>query len=666
MIATHLQLTAIDFDARAQAIADLIDQNGLDDKVIDALEDLRAQWRTLSSGERAAAAGAARALADAQARVAGTHRRYDGPPDPDALLAHFGLDAFRPGQREAVQAALDRRDSLIVMPTGGGKSLCYQLPGIASDELTIVVSPLIALMADQYRRLALGGHPAAMIASGMEPGAATRAIAAVRDGDARIVLCSPERFASASFLAALERRRIGLFVVDEAHCLSEWGHDFRPDYLRLRGVIERLSSPAVMACTATATAQVADEIAARLGLRDPLVLRAGFDRPNLSFDVVALDGPGSQARKLALLAHVLGDPALRPAIVYCGTRRAVETVSEALVADGLRAVGYHAGMAPDERAAAQRRFMEGDAEIVVATNAFGMGVDKADVRTVIHWAIPTSVEAYYQEVGRGGRDGLPARAILLASRADLGRLITFIKGDAVTADEVLAFVRGLGDETVIDPLRDDRERICLGIAERARLCALEPAPGGRLRVTRLQAGRAGDVAAICRAAADRSWRSYRAIERYCSQTDECRRRLLLDHFGDDRRPAPLGRCCDVCDPDTVGLPDPAALAAPAARRRARRASGSAGHASEPAPPAEPAEADRPLFEALRSWRGEACDGKPAYTVAHNATLEAIAARRPQTLAELAAIRGVGPAFIERHGARVLEVVQDACHVTSST
>jgi RecQ family ATP-dependent DNA helicase len=651
MTGTDSQQIAFDFDTRAHAIVDRIDEHGLDHEVIGALEDLRAQWRTLSPGERTVAAGAARALADAQARVVGALRRYDGPSDPDALLAHFGLDAFRPGQREAVQAALDRRDSLIVMPTGGGKSLCYQLPGIASDELTIVVSPLIALMADQYRRLTLGGHPAAMIASGMEPGAAARAIEAVRDGDARIVLCSPERFASASFLAALERRRIGLFVVDEAHCLSEWGHDFRPDYLRLRGVIERLGSPAVMACTATATAQVADEIAGRLGLRDPLVLRAGFDRPNLSFDVVALDGTGSQARKQALLAHVLGDPALRPAIVYCGTRRAVETVSAALAADGQRVVAYHAGMPGEERAAAQRQFMDGEAEIVVATNAFGMGVDKADVRAVIHWAIPKSVEAYYQEVGRGGRDGLPARAILLASRADLGRLITFIKGDAVSADEVLGFVRGLGEETVIEALRDDRERVCLGIAERARLCALEPAPGGRLRVTRLQGGRAGDVAAICRAAADRSWRSYRAIERYCSQTDECRRRQLLDHFGDDRRPAPLGRCCDVCDPETIGLPDPATLGRPAGRRPAN---------------VELADTDRPLFEALRSWRGEACDGKPAYTVANNATLEAIAARRPRTEAELADIRGVGPAFIERHAARVLELVQDACHVTSST
>jgi ATP-dependent DNA helicase RecQ len=678
-------VSAIEFDTRAQTLVRRIDRGGLDDEIIGALEELRAQWRSLSAGERAVAAGAARALADAQARAVrapslfqpedveaelalrglaqidadvAPARRFDGPRNPDALLRHFGLDTFRPGQREAVQAALDGRDSLIVMPTGGGKSLCYQLPGIASDELTIVVSPLIALMADQYRRLTRGGHPAAMIASGMDPGAAARAIASIRDGEARIALCSPERFASSAFLAALQRRRIGLFVVDEAHCLSEWGHDFRPDYLRLRGVIERLGSPTVMACTATATEQVADEIAGRLALREPLVLRAGFDRPNLSFDVVALDGPGSQARKHALLSHALSDPELRPAIVYCGTRKAVEAVTDALAADGLRAVGYHAGMPADERAAAQHRFMEGDAEIVVATNAFGMGVDKADVRAVVHWAIPTSVEAYYQEVGRGGRDGRPARAILLASRSDLGRLITFIKGDAVEANEVLAYARRLPDESVIDAPREDRERICLGIAERARLLALEPAPGGRLRITRLPDGRAGDVAAICRAATDRSWRAYRAIERFSSETGECRRRMLLDHFADGRRTAPLGRCCDICDPDTIGLPDDAALAAAVrARGRAGRSGPAAERGTRPGETVQLAEADRPLFEALRSWRSEACDGKPAYTVAHNATLEAIATRRPRTAAQLAAIRGVGPAFIERHGARVLEVVQ---------
>jgi ATP-dependent DNA helicase RecQ len=649
--------------------------------VAEELDTLRALWRSLPREERVRAAGAARALADAQAvpapqaklfdddaaarlalsgldridLAAASERRYEGPRDPDALLAHFGLDEFRPGQREVVAAALAGRDSLVVMPTGGGKSLCYQLPGIASDALTVVVSPLIALMADQYRRLALGGHPAAMIASGMDGAAAARALADVRGGRARIVLCSPERFASSAFLAALAERRVGLFAVDEAHCVSEWGHDFRPDYLRLRGVIDRLGSPTVMACTATATEQVAEEVSARLGLRDPHVMRAGFDRPNLSFDVIALGGTGSQARKHMLLLLALSDPARRPAIVYCGTRREVEEVSERLRSEGLLAVGYHAGMPADERAAAQHRFMEGDAEIVVATSAFGMGVDKADVRAVVHWAIPKTVEAYYQEVGRGGRDGHPAAAILLASRADLGRLINFIKGDAVEAGEVLGYVQRLngssGDRTaVIDAPRADRDRVCLGIAERAGLCRLEPAPGGRLQVTFATSPGAGEVSSICRGALDRAWRAYRAVESFSSASSRCRRRKLLDHFGDSRPAAPQGRCCDVCDPDTIGLPDPASLTPPRLSRSR-------------APEAAPVSAgDLGLLEALREWRARASSGKPAYTVAHNSTLGSIAALRPSSLAELAAIRGVGPAFIERHGGQVLALIQASAPV----
>jgi RecQ family ATP-dependent DNA helicase len=575
-------------------------------------------------------------------------RAYDGPRDPDALLAHFGYAEFRPGQREAVEAALAGRDSLVVMPTGGGKSLCYQLPGIASPELTVVVSPLIALMADQYRRLLAGGHPAAMIASGMPEGAAAEAMRAVRSGTARILFCSPERFASASFLASLEQRVVDLFVVDEAHCVSEWGHDFRPDYLRLRGVADGLGSPAVMACTATATEQVAEEIRARLGLGDPFVVRSGFDRPNLSLDVVALEGKGSKARKLMLLSAALEDEATRPAIVYCGTRRDVEEVTERLRAEGRRAVGYHAGMAPDERASAQHRFMGGDADVVVATNAFGMGVDKADVRSVIHCTIPTSVEAYSQEVGRAGRDGLPARGILLAMRADLGRLINFIERDRVDADEVLAYVRRLraaceDGATVIEAPRTDRERVSLGIAERSGMCELQPAPGGRLAVTFSDAPAAGRVAAVCKAARDRGWRAYRAVEAFTS-SETCRRRTLLDHFGDSREGTPSGRCCDVCDPETVGLPDPATLVPTARKRQSVKAAAPAGPV------------DEGLLGALKDWRLRASQGKPAYTVAHNRTLESIAVLKPATLDELAAISGVGPAFVERHGEPVLRLV----------
>ena len=279
----------------------------------------------------------------------------DPVPTPEALLARLGLDAFRPGQREAVQAALAGRDSLVVMPTGGGKSLCYQLPALADRGLVVVISPLIALMADQLRRMRETGVRAAMLASGMSEEAYRGALAQIRSGEAELVLAAPERFASAAFRGALEHRRIALFVVDEAHCVTEWGHDFRPDYLRLHHAIADLDRPPVMAATATATPRVAREIAQRLGLRDPVSVRSGFDRPNLAFDVFAVEGKGAMARKRGALLHRLQSGGGLPAIVYCGTRKDTEAVGEFLCARGLKAVVYHAGMGAQERRDSQHR-----------------------------------------------------------------------------------------------------------------------------------------------------------------------------------------------------------------------------------------------------------------------------------------------------------------------
>ena len=406
---------------------------------------------------------------------------------PEALLGLLGLTTFRPGQREAVQAALDGRDALVVMPTGGGKSLCYQLPALAGDDLTVVVSPLIALMRDQCARLTDLGHPAVMLASGGDGEGNRAALDAIRDGRAAVCLRGPRALRLGGLPHRARRRALALFVVDEAHCVSEWGHDFRPDYLRLASVIAELGHPPVMACTATATPKVAEEIVARLGLRDPERVRSGFDRPNLSFDVLPFDGEGSVARKRATLARRAwrwtrtGRPSSTAARARA-PRRSPRCSPPRTCASSPTTPAWTPGRAR----ARQDAFMRGDADVVVATNAFGMGVDKADVRSVWHWALPSSLEAYYQEAGRAGRDGLPARAVLLASRSDLGRLVRFIREAEVTVEQVGAIVgrlRARGDSGPIElSPGDDRDRIALAVAERAGALTLAPGAGGRVRV----------------------------------------------------------------------------------------------------------------------------------------------------------------------------------------
>ncbi len=589
------------------------------------------------------------------------------------------------------------RDTRVVMPTGGGKSLCYQLPALAGEGLVVVVSPLIALMADQWQRLQDSGVHATMLASGMEEGHNHRALLEIESGETQLVLAAPERFASSAFREALGRRKVALFVVDEAHCVSEWGHDFRPDYLRLQEAVEALGRPPVMAATATATPRVAQEIAQRLGLRDWVSVRSGFDRPNLVFDVVTVEGKGALTRKRAALLHVLGKADALPAIVYCGTRKDTDEVCALLADSGIAAVAYHAGMRPQDRRASQEAFMQGEAQVVVATNAFGMGVDKADVRTVAHWALPTSLEAYYQEAGRGGRDGKPARALLLAARMDLGRLIRFNTERDTTVADVRAYVGSLrahasegvatlspswhGDERegggAGPALPDERERILMSIAERAGAVELAPGNRGTLRVRLTGEGDPRKAHQAIKAAKDRGWESYRAIERFISNGEQCRRRQILDHFGDYEEGRPTGRCCDVCEADAELVSAVArALDKPAAPARTGRGAGAGGRAGgaqgasgragsgqgvdgartlvddgEPLAPVDGHE-----FEVLKAWRLARAEGKPAYTVATNAALEETLRCRPASLEELLGIRGIGPAFCEKHGESLLRAL----------
>src|SRR5947199_2327321 len=345
-----------------------------------------------------------------------------------ALEQHFGFRAFRPGQEEAVRATLAGRDALVVMPTGSGKSLCYQLPALLRNDLTIVVSPLVALMQDQVDALrARGlGDRVALVNAQQDGSMNADAVARAVRGELRLMYVAPERFSSPGFVERIGEASIGLFVVDEAHCVSQWGHDFRPDYFRLADAARHLGADAIVASTATATPRVATDIVRRLSLRDPVRVATGFDRPNLAFAV----GRPAPHEKRPLVASLLREDDALPAIVYAGTRAGSEELTEYLGAElGVAVETYHAGLGRAERAAVQRSFLADEVQVIVATNAFGMGVDKPNVRTVVHASVPASLEAYYQEAGRAGRDGAPARALLLAENRDKALHVHFIKRD---------------------------------------------------------------------------------------------------------------------------------------------------------------------------------------------------------------------------------------------
>ncbi len=496
-----------------------------------------------------------------------------------SLKANFGFDRFRPGQLEACTAALADRDVLVVMPTGSGKSLCYQLPALMRDDLTVVVSPLVALMQDQVDALRAGGHgdSVALVNAQQDTAANTAVIERALAGELRLLYVAPERFSSPGFVARMEQVRVGLFVVDEAHCVSQWGHDFRPDYFRLADAARHVGAAAIVASTATATPRVALDIARRLGLREALRVSTGFDRPNVSFAVVR----PAPHEKQPLITEALRRPDSLPAIVYSGTRAGAEEIAESLTRDlGEEAAAYHAGLDRQTRSSVQRRFLADDVRVIVATNAFGMGVDKPNVRTVVHAGTPSSLEAYYQEAGRAGRDGLPARALLLAENRDKALHVHFIKREevdpelpAALAARLIAAADGDGryalDAAELARLvggGSDRLRALLGHLARAQVILPSPSSPDRVAGRLSERGFDQRAAVACRASVEdgaRSrWRQYREIWAYVEGTDSthsasvpnpsriCRRRAILRHFGDNADPAerPDGAaCCDVCD-----------------------------------------------------------------------------------------------------------------------
>lgn len=347
----------------------------------------------------------------------------------DALREYFGYDDFRPGQRELVYAILEKRDALGVMPTGAGKSICYQVPALVQPGVTVVISPLVSLMNDQVSVLREAGVPAAYLNSQLSPAAQGDVIDAALAGAFKLLYVAPERLADTRFISLAHQAHINFIAVDEAHCVSQWGQDFRPSYLGIAAFINELSSttarPTVAAFTATATPRVADDIIRLLGLHDPFRLATGFDRPNLHFAVEQL----SDRRKITRIEQLIRKYKGESGIIYCSTRKQVDTLAATLVQKGIPATSYHAGLSITTRTANQQAFVNDDAPIMVATNAFGMGIDKSNVRYVAHFNMPGSLEAYYQEAGRAGRDGEPAECLLLWNDGDIATARFFIESD---------------------------------------------------------------------------------------------------------------------------------------------------------------------------------------------------------------------------------------------
>lgn len=459
----------------------------------------------------------------------------------------FGWQQLRPAQLDAMEAVLAGRDVLAVMATGSGKSAIYQVPGVLLDGATLVISPLIALQRDQISGLAATEAPAAVaFNSQLDSAEVARNWNAVREHGAEYVFLAPEQLGNDEVVAGLAEIDISLVVVDEAHCVSAWGHDFRPSYLRIPDAIERLGGPRVVALTATASPVVRREIVEHLRLRDPLVIASGFDRPNIRLEVS--HHVTDDDKREAVMSRILG--LQQPALLYTATRRDAETYAAELISHSLRADAYHAGLSRGQRDEVHRRFRADEVDVVVATSAFGMGIDKPDVRAVVHASVPDSMDSYYQQIGRAGRDGKPALAVLFYRTEDLGlaRFFTTHRPDedllarlycALTADRPKQ-LRDLRDELDV---RGRRLTNAVNLLEEAGL--VESCQTGFTHIERVAVEEAVRRAVDIVDKKERIDRTRVEMMRGYAETRDCRRQFLLSYFGESL-PEPCGNC-DCCD-----------------------------------------------------------------------------------------------------------------------
>jgi len=480
-----------------------------------------------------------------------------------AARDRLDLESLRPGQLEVAEAVVEGRDALAIMATGYGKSAIYQLAGLELPGATLVVSPLIALQRDQVEHLVgdedLGG--AAAISSHVPRREREAALQEAGADALEFLFMAPEQLANPKVLADVAAVAPSLMVVDEAHCISEWGHDFRPDYLRLGAVAEQIGRPPILALTATASPPVREEIVERLRLREPFVQVNGFDRPNLHFAVERFHDERAKDRALAERVAALA----RPGIVYTATRKDAERLAEELAGVGLRAAAYHGGMAAGLRDDVQAAFMDDETEVIVATTAFGMGVDKPNVRFVVHHAVADAVDSYWQEVGRAGRDGEPAAALLLYRSEDLGLRRFFAGAGQVGALEIAAVAEAVADQdgraeptAVQDQTELSASKLATAVGRLEDVGAVEVRPDGRVEATDALSPEAVIAAALAQADREAFDRSRVDMMRaYAELQDACRREFLLSYFGEPTD-GPCGNC-DLCD---AGLAQPARGDAP--------------------------------------------------------------------------------------------------------